>query len=119
VDGFDAHLEGYGFCLEESVFRRGGWGGHPVAWEESAEVEGDVLEAVSCEPLAELSDVALGVVEAGDQEIGDLEMDAGLFHCQDVVEDWLEGGAAVLAVEGVVHRLDVDVGRVEVGEELP
>ena len=85
----DASLEGGLLGGLEGLDGRGRDILHLVAGEETAEVERRFGEAVGDEPLAHLTDHAHIVVDARDDEVGEFEPHARLFHGEDGVEHWL------------------------------
>ena len=62
---------------------------HLLAGKETAEVEGRLCEAVADEPLAHLADHGHIIVDARDDEVGEFDPYARLFHGEDGVEHGL------------------------------
>ena len=78
-----------------------------------------MLQTVIGHPGAQGTDLFFRFVEAGDKEVGDFHVDAGAYHGQDVFQYGGQRGAAVFAVEAIVHSLDVDVGGIKIWQQLP
>ena len=91
---------------------------HLVAREEPAEMERVSCEAVVLQPAAHAPDHVHVVVDAGDDEVGDLYPDTRLVHGQDGVEHRLQVAAADALVDIVAERLQVDVGGIEPGQQV-
>ena len=89
-----------------------------VAGEEAGEVEWGVGELVVDEPTAHLADHLEIVGELGDDEVGNLDPHACLLHGEDGVEDRLQMAATDTMVEVVAEGLEVDVGGIEVGQQV-
>ena len=75
-------------------------------------------EVVVGKPTAHLADHLQLVVDAENQEVGEFYPHAGIAHGEDGVEDGLEVAAADFPVDVVVERLQVDVGSVEVWQQV-
>jgi hypothetical protein len=89
-----------------------------VAWEETAEVEGGVGEVVAGEPTAHLAYHVHIVIDARNDEVGELYPHARIAHSEDGVEDGLQTAAANFVVDGVSERLQIDIGGIEVGQKV-
>ena len=92
--------------------------GETVAGEETGEVEWGVGQVVVDEPTAHLADHVEIVGELGNDEVGELDPDAGIAHGEDGVEDGLQTAAADTTVEVVAERFEVDIGGIEVGQQV-
>jgi len=72
------------------------------------------------EPGTFLGDLVVAVIVAGDEQSGDLEPDVrGMAQVLQRVQYRLQVPGRDAVVEVVGERLEVDVGGVEVGEQLP
>ena len=98
--------------------RRGRRVEETVAGEETGEVEWGVGQLVVDKPTAHRTDHAEIVVDVGDDEVGELDPDTGVAHGEDGVEDGLQTAAADTTVEVVAERFEVDVGGIEVGQQV-
>ena len=115
---FDTFLLGDALSGAEGG-ERGWWRvGEFVAGEEATEMKGSVGKVVVGEPTAHLADHVHIVIDAGNDEVGELDPDAGLLHGEDGVEDGLQMAAADTMVDIVAEGLEVDVGSIEVGQEV-
>ena len=92
--------------------------GKTIAGEEAGEVEWGIGQLVVDEPTAHLADHIEIVGELGDDEVGELDPDAGVAHGEDGVEDGLQTAAADTTVEVVAERFEVDIGGIEVGQQV-
>ena len=118
INVLDAFVEGDALGGAEGGERRR-WGvGKTVAGEETGEVEWGVGQVVVDEPTAHLADHIEIVGELGDDEVGELDPDAGVAHGEDGVEDGLQTAAANFVVDGVSERLQIDIGGIEVGQKV-
>jgi hypothetical protein len=81
-------------------------------------VEWSVGKTMGNEPLAHLADHVHVVVDGGDDEVGDLYPYTCLLHGEDGVEDGLQMATTDALVDVVAKRLEVDVGSIEVGQEV-
>ena len=87
---------------------------------EGGEVQRDVGTEIPDHPASHPVQLRVGVVQPGDEQSGDLQPDAGLMtQIHEGVEYRSQLAAADAAVEGLREALEVDVGRVHVGEHLP
>ena len=68
-----------------------------------------------CEPSTHLTNHFHIIVDARNDEIGDLNPHTSIMHGKDGVEDWLEMTAADTLVDGVAEGFQVDVGCIKVG----
>ena len=84
VDVFDAEVMGDVAGLEKGWLWSGAYVGETVAREETAEMERDILEAVVHHPATEGRDLLFGVVQAGNQQVGDFHVNASGVHRKDV-----------------------------------
>jgi len=91
---------------------------HLVAGEETAEMERSICEAVADEPLTHLTDHAHIVVDARDDEVGEFDPHARLFHGEDGVEHWLQVPPADMLVDRVAEGFQVNVGSIEKRQEI-
>ena len=91
---------------------------HLMPREETAQVQRHVLQPVLSHPEAEGGYLLRRVVEARYKEIGNLYMDPGGLHRKDRLQGRGEGSAALLPVESLIHRLDIDIRRIQVREQL-
>ena len=91
---------------------------HLVAREESREMEWGVSKAMGNEPLAHLANHIHIVVDARDHEVGDFYPHACLLHGEDSVEHRLQMATTDALVDVVAERLEVDIGSIEVGQEV-
>lgn len=89
-----------------------------VAGEEAGEMEWGSGQSVADKPLAHSSNHLRVVVDAGNQEVGDFYPDFRILHGEDGVEDGLEVATADTLVEAVIEIFEVDVGCVEIGQEV-
>ncbi len=89
IDMLDALF--FGYLLGRFERWQGCWWDvvHFVAWEETAEVQGAVGEAVAGHPAAHLANHLHVVVHARDDEIREFYPHVGIAHGQDGVEDGL------------------------------
>ena len=94
-------------CVEEAV-----------AGEETGEVEWGIGKVVTGEPTAHLTNHIHIVVDAWDDEGGELDPDTGFAHGEDGVEHGLQMTAADALVDVVAEGLEVDVGGIEVGQQV-
>ena len=118
INVLDAFVEGDALGGAEGGERRW-WGvGKTVAGEETGEVEWGVGQVVVDEPTAHLADHIEIVGELGDDEVGELDPDAGVAHGEDGVEDGLQTATADTTVEVVAEGFKVDVGGIEVGQQV-
>ena len=99
IDVLDAFVEGDALGGAEGGERRRRGVGETVAGEETGEVEWGVGQVVVDEPTAHLADHIEIVGELGDDEIGELDPDAGIAHGEDGVEDGLQVAPANALVD--------------------
>ena len=114
----EAFVEGDALGGAEGGERRGRRVEETVAGEETGEVEWGVGQLVVDKPTAHRTDHAEIVVDVGDDEVGELDPDTGLLHGEDGVEHGLQTAAADTTVDVVAEGFEVDVGGVEVGQEV-
>ena len=91
---------------------------HLIAREEAREMEWGVSKTMGNEPLAHLADHIEVVVDARDHEVGDFYPHTCLFHGEDGVEHRLQMATTDALVDVVAERLEVDIGSIEVGQEV-
>jgi hypothetical protein len=91
---------------------------HLVAREESREMEWGVRKAMGNEPLAHLANHIHIVVDARNHKVGDFYPHACLLHGEDGVEHRLQMATTDALVDIVAERLEVDIGSIEVGQEV-
>ena len=91
---------------------------HAIAGKESAEVERGISKAVLCQPTTHTANHLHVVVDGRDNEVGQFYPYAGLLHGEDGVEDRGKAAAADALVDVVAERLEVDVGGIEIGQEV-
>ena len=91
---------------------------HLIAREESRKMEWGVRKTMGNEPLAHLTDHVHIVVDSWDNEVGEFYPHASLLHGEDGVEDGLQMTTTDPLVDIVAERLEVDVGSIEVGQEV-
>ena len=91
---------------------------HLEAGEETAEMEGRFCEAVVNEPLAHPTDHVHIVVDGRNDEVRQFDPHARIAHGEDGVEHGGEVAATDLLVDVVAERFQVDVGSIEVGQEV-
>ena len=118
IDVLDAFVEGDALGGAEGRERCWRGVGETVAGEETGEVEWGVSQVVVDEPTAHLADHVEIVGELGDDEVGELDPDTGVAHGEDGVEDGLQTAAADTTVEVVAEGFKVDVGGIEVGQQV-
>ena len=114
----EAFVEGDALGGAEGGERRGRRVEKTVAGEETGEVEWGVGQLVVDKPTAHRTDHAEIVVDVGDDEVGELDPDTGLLHGEDGVEHGLQTAAADTTVDVVAEGFEVDVGGIEVGQEV-
>jgi len=91
---------------------------HFVAGKEATEVERGAGKAVVDEPATHAPNHRHVVVDAWDEEVGEFQPHASLLHGEDGVEDGLETATADSTVDVVAERLQVDIGGIEIGQEV-
>ncbi len=91
---------------------------HLEAGKEPAEVKRGIGEAICDEPSAHTAYHLEVVVDLGYDQIGDLNPHTCITHSQDGVEHSREMAAADTLVYLVAERLEVDVGGIEVGQQV-
>ena len=91
---------------------------HLVPREEARKMEWGVSKAMGNEPLAHLANHIHIVVDARDHEVGDFYPHTCLFHGEDGVEHRLQMATTDALVDIVAERLEVDIGSIEVGQEV-
>lgn len=91
---------------------------HLEAGKEPAEVKRGIGEAICDEPSAHTAYHLEVVVDLGYDQIGDLNPHTCITHGQDGVEHSREMAAADPLVYLVAERLEVDVGGIEVGQQV-
>ena len=107
-------------CLEQGRCRGARRGEHLVVRVERGEVQRHLRPQVRREPVAQRRDLRGGVVLARDEQGRDLEPDLGLaLEVDQRLQHRLQPPRAEPVVEALGERLEVDVGRVHVGEQLP
>ena len=74
-------------CSTQGLYRRGRQILHLIAREEPTEMEGSVGKSVFDEPATHATYHVHIVVDAGDDEVGQLYPHTGITHGQDGVED--------------------------------
>ena len=89
-----------------------------VAGEETREVKWGIGQLVVDEPTAHLADHVHIIVDIRDDKVGDLDPHASLLHGEDGVEDGLQMAAADTMVDIVAEGFEVDIGGIEVGQEV-
>ena len=92
--------------------------GELVAGEEAAEVEWGVGKVVVGEPTAHLADHVHIVVNIWNDEVGKLYPHTGIAHSENGVEHGLQMAAADSVVDGIAEGFQVDVGGIEVGQQV-
>ena len=98
----------------------GRWGNvlHLKAGEEAAEVERGIGKTVIDEPAAHLTNHIHIIIDTRDDEVGEFYPDSGIAHGKDGVEHGLQVSAADAPVDVVAERLEVDVGGIEIGQQV-
>lgn len=91
---------------------------HLEAGKEPAEVERGIGEAICDEPSAHSAYHLEVIVDLGYDQIGDLDPHACITHSQDSVEHSREMATADPLVYLVAERLEVNVGSIEVGQQV-
>ena len=91
---------------------------HLITGEETREVEWGLGKTMGDEPLAHLADHGQIVVDARDDEVGEFYPYACLFHGEDGIEHRLQMTTTDALVDIVAERLEVDIGSIEVGQEV-
>ena len=91
---------------------------HFVAREEAAEMEWGGGEVVVGKPTAHLANHVHIVVDGWNDEVGDFYPYTCIAHGEDGVEDRLEMPATDALIDGVAERFEVNVGCIEVWEEV-
>ena len=91
---------------------------HLIAGEKTREMERGVGKVIGNEPLAHLTDHVHIVVDSRDNKVGELYPHASPLHGEDGVEDGLQMTTTDPLVDIVAERLEVDVGSIEVGQEV-
>ena len=86
-----------------------------VAWKETAEMEWGIGKTVGYEPVAHQTNHIHIIVDARDDQVGELYPNAGLLHGEDSVENGLEMTATDTTVDIVAEGFQVDIGSIEVG----
>ena len=114
----DAFVEGDALGGAEGGERRWGGVGKTVAGEETGEVEWGIGKVVTGEPTAHLTNHIHIVGDAWDDEGGELDPDTGIAHGEDGVEDGLQTATADTTVEVVAEGFKVDVGGIEVRQQV-
>lgn len=91
---------------------------HPIAWEESAEMEGCVGQTMSHQPLTHLPDHLPVVVNGGNEEVGQFYPHPILLHGEDGVEHRGEMTSTDSLVDLIAERFQVYVGRIEIRQQV-
>lgn len=91
---------------------------HFVAGKEAAEVERGAGKAVVDEPATHAPNHRHVVVDVRDDKVGEFQPHASLLHGEDGVEYGLETATTDSTVDVVAERLQVDVGSIEIGQEV-
>lgn len=96
-----------------SVFEGGERGGREVGEAigglEAGEVDGDIGPELLDDPGGHAAEVVFGVIEGGDEEGDDLEVDTEVAESGEGVEDGLEPAGTDIAVEVVGEGLEVNL----------
>ena len=91
---------------------------HLVTGEETREVEWGLGKTMGDEPLTHLADHGQVVVDARDDEVGEFYPHTSPLHGEDGVEHRLQMTTTDALVDIVAERLEVDIGSIEVGQEI-
>lgn len=91
---------------------------HLISREETREMERGAGKVIGNEPLAHLTDHVHIIVDSWDNKVGELYPYASPLHGEDGVEDGLQMTTADPLVDVVAERLEVDIGGIEVGQEV-
>ena len=81
-------------------------------------MEWGVGKVVVDEPTTHLADHVHVVIDTRNDEVGDLDPHTGIAHGEDGVENGLQMSAADTLVDGIAEGFQVDVGSIEVGQEV-
>ena len=91
---------------------------HLIAREKATEMQWDFSEAFFIQPATHLANHIHIIINARDDKVSDFHPHAGLLHGEDGVEDGLQMTTTDPLVDIVAERLEVDVGSIEVGQEV-
>ncbi len=118
VDKLETGLDGDFAGAQEGGLGRGRQVLELILREEARKVQRGFDTEVLGHPVAELFSFLFGIVERGDDEIGDFEHHSALLHDRQRLENRREAGVAKGAVEVVGEGFEIDVSGIDIATDF-